>query len=334
MPEPVLEGRGLTRRYRREGGQVLAACRKVDLKLFPGETLGVVGESGCGKSTLLRLLAQLEAPEEGQLLFRGKEITGLKGEALRRHRPHVQMVFQDPAAAFFPRMRAADAVGEPLRNFEGCSRREARERATDLLEQVGLPRALGERYPHSMSGGQRQRLGLARALALQPEVLLCDEITSALDASSQKHLAELLVSLQRQRNLAVLFVCHDLALVRQLSHRVMVMYLGRVVEILPGDQLSREAAHPYTQALVDSVLAWGADASQPLQVLPGEAPSPLEAPQGCAFHTRCRFCREICRKQEPGLRSLSPDHQVACHLWKGETASLDPGKKEEKICSA
>ncbi len=325
MSEYLLEGRGLTRRYRREDGRELAACRHVSLHLSPGETLGVVGESGCGKSTLLRLLAQLERPDAGQLFFRGTDITGLRGEALRRHRPHIQLVFQDPAAAFFPRMRAGDAVGEPIRNFHRCSRQEARERAAELLEQVGLPRQLGERYPHSMSGGQRQRVGLARALALEPQVLLCDEITSALDASSQKQLAELLAKLQRERNLALLFVCHDLALVRQLAHRVMVMYLGQVVEVLPGEALGTAAAHPYTQALAASVFSWGMDRSKPMEPLPGEIPSPVDAPDGCPFHTRCRRCREICRQQRPPLVSLAPDHQVACHLWNENMESEDKG---------
>ena len=234
MSECILEGRGLTRRYRRPDGRILTACQQIDLRLYPGETLGIVGESGCGKSTLLRILSQLERPDEGQLLFRGEDVTGWKGENLRRHRRHIQMVFQDPAAAFFPRMRVWDAVTEPLRNFSSCSRRELREKAKQLLEMVELPQEFLDRYPHSMSGGQRQRLGIARALALEPEVLLCDEATSALDVSTQDQLVELLVELQRQRELAILFVCHDLALVQSLSHRIMVMYLGVVVESLPS----------------------------------------------------------------------------------------------------
>ena len=318
MSECILEGRGLTRRYRRPDGRVLTACQQIDLRLYPGETLGIVGESGCGKSTLLRMLSQLERPDEGRLLFRGEEVTGWKGEALRRHRRHIQMVFQDPAAAFFPRMRVWDAVTEPLRNFSRRSRGELRETARQLLEMVELPQAFLDRYPHSMSGGQRQRLGIARALALEPEVLLCDEATSALDVSTQDQLVQLLVELQRQRELAILFVCHDLALVQSLSHRIMVMYLGTVLEVLPGAGITGRAAHPYTKALLGSVFSISMDFSKPIEPLQGEVPSPLDIPRGCPFHTRCPHCMAVCRDSRPAMRQLSPDHQVACHLFEGQ----------------
>ncbi len=325
MSECILEGRGLTRRYRRPDGRILTACQQIDLRLYPGETLGIVGESGCGKSTLLRILSQLERPDEGQLLFRGEDVTGWKGENLRRHRRHIQMVFQDPAAAFFPRMRVWDAVTEPLRNFSSCSRGELREKAKQLLEMVELPQEFLDRYPHSMSGGQRQRLGIARALALEPEVLLCDEATSALDVSTQDQLVELLVELQRQRELAILFVCHDLALVQSLSHRIMVMYLGVVVESLPSSCLANDALHPYAKALLESVFSLHDNHERPIVPLCGEVPSPIDRPAGCPFHTRCHHCTELCRTRMPQMTTVGPEHWVACHRY-------SDGSQEEPPC--
>ena len=315
MSECILEGRGLTRRYRRPDGQVLTACQQINLRLYPGETLGIVGESGCGKSALLRMLAQLERPDEGQLLFRGEDVTHWKGENLRRHRQHIQMVFQDPAAAFFPRMRVWDAVTEPLRNFSACSREELREKARQLLEMVELSQEFLDRYPHSMSGGQRQRLGIARALALEPEILLCDEATSALDVSTQDQLVELLVALQRQRDLAILFVCHDLALVQSLSHRIMVMYLGVVVESLPSRRLAQDACHPYARALLESVFSLHDSREKSIVPLSGEVPSPIDRPAGCPFHTCCPHCTELCRTRMPQMVAVGPEHRVACHRY-------------------
>ena len=288
MSECILEGQGLTRRYRRPDGRVLTACQQIDLRLYPGETLGIVGESGCGKSTLLRMLSQLERPDEGQLLFRGEDVTGWKGETLRRHRRHIQMVFQDPAAAFFPRMRVWDAVTEPLRNFSRRSRGELRETARQLLEMVELPQAFLDRYPHSIS---------------------------ALDVSTQDQLVQLLVELQRQRELAILFVCHDLALVQSLSHRIMVMYLGVVVESLPSSRLAEDALHPYTRALLESVFSLRDSCEKPIVPLGGEVPSPIDRPAGCPFHTRCPHCTELCRTRMPQLTAVGQAHWVACHRY-------------------
>ena len=314
MSEFILEGRGLTQRYKTDTGRVLIACRAVDVTLRKGETLGIVGESGCGKSTLLRILTQLERPAEGRLFFNGKEITFLKGESLRRNRCHIQMVFQDPAASFFPRMKVGEAITEPLRNFRKLSRQEMLDKQAELLELVGLPAEYADRYPHSMSGGQRQRLAIARALALDPDILICDEATSALDVSVQRQIIELLADIQRQRGLSIIFVCHDLALVQSIAHRVMIMYLGGVVEALPGDQVWNQACHPYSKALLGSVFATDMDFDKPLNTLEGDVPSPLDLPCGCSFHTRCPSCVEICRHEQPALREIASAHQAACHL--------------------
>lgn len=315
MSEMILEGRGLTRRYTTDAGQTLTACRGVNISLKQGRTLGIVGESGCGKSTLLRMLTQLEQPDEGQLFYRGREITGLKGAALRRSRRHIQMVFQDPTAAFFSRMKAGEAITEPLMNFKKLTARQLREKQSELLRLVRLPDDFAGRYPHSMSGGQRQRLGIARALALGPDILVCDEATSALDVSVQEKIIELLVDIQRQRRLSIIFVCHDLALVQSLSHQVLVMYLGGVVENLPGDMVWEKACHPYSKALLNSIFAIDMNFDKPLATLKGEVPSPLNITKGCAFHTRCPHCAEPCRDKRPDMRQIAPYHQVACHLF-------------------
>ena len=320
MSETILEGRGLTRRYTTDTGQTLTACRDVDITLQRGRTLGIVGESGCGKSTLLRLLTQLERPDGGQLFYRGKEITGLKGEALRKNRRHIQMVFQDPCAAFFARMKAGEAITEPLRNYEKLSPGQLREKQAELLRLVQLPEDFAGRYPHCMSGGQRQRLGVARALALDPDVVVCDEATSALDVSVQEKIIRLLVDIQRERRLSIIFVCHDLALVQSLSHQVLVMYLGGVVESLPGDEVWERASHPYSKALLNSIFAIDMDFDKPLTTLKGEVPSPLNLPRGCAFHTRCPHSLERCRTERPAMRYIDSHHQVACHLFEGEGA--------------
>ena len=308
--EPVLEVRHLNSYYnlgRSLFGRKTArkqVLHDVSFHIDQGEILGLVGESGCGKTTLSRtilgMLGDYGGTYDGEIIDHSK-------------RP--QMVFQDPAAAFFPRMRVWDAVTEPLRNFSSCSRGELREKAKQLLEMVELPQEFLDRYPHSMSGGQRQRLGIARALALEPEVLLCDEATSALDVSTQDQLVELLVELQRQRGLAILFVCHDLALVQSLSHRIMVMYLGVVVESLPSSCLTNDALHPYAKALLESVFSLHDSHERPIVPLCGEVPSPIDRPAGCPFHTRCSKCMDICTKVKPPIVEQEPGHFVACHLY-------------------
>lgn len=314
--ELILEAKHVTKKYPASGGRTLTACNDICLNFYKGKTLGIVGESGCGKSTFMRMVVSLEAPTEGEILFRGQNVSELKGEALRQHRRHIQMVFQDPAAAFNPKMKVMDIICEPLLNFGLIRKSEKEAVARKYLEMVELPGDFAFRYPHSMSGGQRQRVGIARALALEPEIIVCDEATSALDVSVQKTIIELLVKLQKEKQISMGFICHDLALVQSFSHQVAVMYLGNIVEVLPGEKVAKEARHPYTQALIGSIFDLEMDFSRPIESIDSEAPSPLDVPAGCPFQNRCGHCMEICKKERPLLVEVEPEHMVACHLFR------------------
>ena len=313
--EIVLEARHVTRRFPTASGKPLLANNDINLKFYKGKTLGLVGESGCGKSTFMRFLVSLDTPSEGEILYRGQDITKLKGEALRQNRQNIQMVFQDPNASFNPKMKIRDIVCEPLLNFGRIRKAEKDDACRRLLEMVELPGEFADRYPHNMSGGQRQRVAIARALALEPEILIMDEATAALDVSVQKTIIELVTKLQREKQIAIGFICHDIALVQSLSHQVAVMYLGTIVEVLPGEDLWKKARHPYTRALIGSVFDTHMDFSVPIQPLQSEVPSPLDAPPGCPFQTRCDHCSDICRKERPGLKTIGEGHEVACHLF-------------------
>ena len=313
--EIVLEARHVTRRFPTASGKPLLANNDINLKFYKGKTLGLVGESGCGKSTFMRFLVSLDTPSEGEILYRGQDITKLKGEALRQNRQNIQMVFQDPNASFNPKMKIRDIVCEPLLNFGRIRKSEKDAACRRLLEMVELPGDFADRYPHNMSGGQRQRVAIARALALEPEILIMDEATAALDVSVQKTIVELVTKLQREKEIAIGFICHDIALVQSLSHQVAVMYLGTIVEVLPGEDLWKKAQHPYTRALIGSVFDTHMDFSVPIQPLQSEVPSPLDAPPGCPFQTRCEHCMERCRRERPTLKTIGQGHEVACHLF-------------------
>jgi oligopeptide/dipeptide ABC transporter ATP-binding protein len=308
---PLLAVEGVVREFRVEGG-VLRAVDDVSFQVGPGETLGLVGESGCGKTTVGRLILRLLPVTAGRIVFDGQDVTHLPERRLRDFRRQVQVVFQDPYSSLNPRLTVRDIVGEPLRNF-GASRRTAALRVGDLLETVGLPAAYMQRYPHAFSGGQRQRIGIARALALGPRLLVCDEAVSSLDVSVQAQILNLLADLQRRLGLALLFVSHNLAVVRHVSHRVAVMYLGRLVEVAPEAALFEHPRHPYTRALLAAVPEAGPAATLPA-VLPGEIPSPLRPPPGCRFQTRCPRAEARCRAVEPFLAEEAPGHWVRCHF--------------------
>ena len=315
LEEPVLEARHVSRVFPAADGRFLRANNDINLKMYCGRTLGIVGESGCGKSTLMRMLVQLDQPTEGEIFFQGRNVCRMTKKERRENRRHIQMVFQDPSSAFHPKMKIKDIICEPLVNFGVISKKEKDAEARRLLRLVELPEEFADRYPHNMSGGQRQRVGIARAIALEPEVILCDEATSALDVSVQKNIMELLAKLQREKNIAIGFICHDIALVSQISHQIAVMYLGNVVEILPGAQMKASAKHPYTVALLGSIFDTHMDFSKKIESIDGEVPSPLDVPPGCPFQNRCDQCMEICRKERPALRMIGEGHEVACHLF-------------------
>jgi oligopeptide/dipeptide ABC transporter ATP-binding protein len=290
----------------------LRAVDDVSFDLAPGETLGLVGESGCGKTTVGRLILRLLPVTSGRVVFGGVDVTDLPERRLREFRRAVQVVFQDPYSSLDPRQRVGDIVGEPLRNF-GTARRETRRRVGELLAMVNLPEDYASRYPHAFSGGQRQRIGIARALALGPRLLVCDEAVSSLDVSVQAQILNLLAELQQGLGVALLFISHNLAVVRHVSHRVAVMYLGRLVELAPEAALFERPRHPYTRALLAAVPAVAPHARPPA-VLPGEIPSPLAPPPGCRFQTRCPKAEARCRALEPELREEAPGHWVRCHF--------------------
>ncbi|HEX5079292.1 MAG TPA: ABC transporter ATP-binding protein [Geminicoccaceae bacterium] len=298
---------------RREVGQV-KAVDGVSFTIGQGEALGLVGESGCGKSTIARCLLKLLAPTSGQVRFDGADLKSLDRQATTRFRRRVQAIFQDPYSSLNPRMQVREIVGEPL-YVHGLEKGAGLARRVDrLLEHCGLPRRLADRYPHEMSGGQRQRVGIARALAPEPELVVCDEPVSALDVSIQAQIINLLDDLRNELGLTYLFIGHDLSVVRHLCDRVAVMYLGKLVELASSDELFEHPLHPYTRALLSAVPLPdpAAEQAREHQVLPGEVPSPLNPPSGCVFHPRCSLAEPACRERIPELLQLRPDHWVAC----------------------
>ena len=301
---------GLWRRH-----EFVRAVDGVSFTLNPGETIGLVGESGCGKTTLGRAVIRLIEPTSGQVLIDDQDITPLKSAALRSYRRKFQMIFQDPFGSLDPRMTVENCIGKALDIHRLTPKATARrQRVEELLRQVGLEPAHARRFPHEFSGGQRQRIGIARALAVEPEMIVCDEPVSALDVSVQAQIINLLQDLQRARGIAYLFVAHDLAVVRHISRRIFVMYLGQFVESGEAGTLCSTPKHPYTQALLSAVPVVDPDSKRKRILLPGDPPSPIHPPTGCSFHPRCPAVQPRCKVEVPPLRTVSPDHYAACHF--------------------
>ncbi|MBA2876528.1 ABC transporter ATP-binding protein [Thermaerobacillus caldiproteolyticus] len=321
MGEPLLQVNGLKKYFPITGGVFskeigeVKAVDDVSFTVYKGETLGIVGESGCGKSTTGRMILRLLEPTEGSIIFEGQEITRLSKSALRKMRRDMQMIFQDPFASLNPRHTVEKILEEPLIVHGIGSKQERKKRVQEMLEVVGLGRYHAKRYPHQFSGGQRQRIGIARALMTHPKLIIADEPVSALDVSIQAQVLNLLEDLQKEFGLTYIFIAHDLGVVRHISDRVGVMYLGRLVELADSDTLYQSPKHPYTKALLSAVPIPDPEHQQERQLLAGDLPSPANPPKGCAFHTRCSACMDICKTTRPEFKEVEQGHYVACHLY-------------------
>jgi len=323
-PAPLLELRGLKMYFPVREGLLLRSKRSccavdgVDLTVQPGETLGLVGESGCGKSTLGKCIVRLHKPTAGEIHFAGTDLAQLSPRQLKPYRRQLQMIFQDPVESLNARHTVGEILSEPFILHELGSRADRLKQVAALLEQVGLPATAADRYPFEFSGGQRQRIGIARSLALNPQLIVCDEPVSALDVSIQSQVLNLLLDLQRERQLSYLFIAHNLAVVKHISDRIAIMYLGRIVELAPADEIYSNPRHPYTRALISAIPQPVPRRQSQRIVLSGDVPSPINPPSGCPFHPRCPHAQDRCRVEVPALRTVSPpgqpSHTVSCHF--------------------
>ena len=322
MAQPLLEVKDLKKYFPIKGGifsKTIGYVQAVDgisFALYPGETVGLVGESGCGKSTAARAILRLIEPTGGEVAFEGQDILKLGKKPMRALRRQMQIIFQDPYASLNPRMTVASIVGEPLEIHKIAKGRQKEERVASILEKVGLRPEHMRRYPHEFSGGQRQRIGIARALALNPKLIIGDEPVSALDVSIQAQVINLLEDLQKEFNLTYLIIAHDLSVVEHISNRVAVMYLGKIVELATDRELYQNPSHPYTEALLSAVPRPDPTIKKQRIILAGDVPSPINPPSGCRFHTRCLYAKADCKTVEPQLQNIGGGHYVACHYWK------------------
>ena len=321
MPEQLLlEVRNMKKYFELTGGflqrtkEYVRAIEDISLSIAKGETLGLVGESGCGKTTTGRVILQLVTGATGEVFFKGKDVLKLSKTELRKLRPHMQIVFQDPYSSLNPRMTIKSIIAEPLSVNKVLKRKELQAKVLDLIQVVGLEKEHLNRYPHEFSGGQRQRVGIARALALNPEFIVLDEPTSSLDVSVQAQILNLLKALQKELDLTYLFISHDLSVIKFMSTRIAVMYAGKIVEVALKESLFKEQLHPYTQALFSAIPVPNPHHEKPKIILEGEVPSPINPPSGCRFHPRCSHVMKVCEEKEPRLIDMGHEHIVACHL--------------------
>ncbi|MDO4561598.1 MAG: dipeptide ABC transporter ATP-binding protein [bacterium] len=317
----LLDVRNLKKYFYKDSGliskkvQKIKAVDNISFYIKKGETLGLVGESGCGKTTVGRTILRLYEPTAGEIFYNGSDVANLSAKSFMPYRKKIQMIFQDPYASLDPRMTVADIIGEPLDIHRLAAGKERQERIFELLKKVGLHKSHANRYPHEFSGGQRQRIGIARALSVMPEFIICDEPISALDVSVQAQIVNMLEDLQDEIGLTYLFIAHDLSMVRHISNRVGVMYLGSLMEVTTSDELYNNPQHPYTIALLSSIPIPNPRAERKNIILEGDVPSPLNPPSGCKFRTRCQYAKKICSEVTPELKNLGSEHYVACHLF-------------------
>lgn len=326
MTTPLLEVKSLKKYFPKRSGILLRqtgqvhAVDDISFSISPGETLGLVGESGCGKSTVAKTLLRLHPATSGEVMFAGQNVLAMDSKALRALRRDMQIIFQDPFESLNSRHTIGEILEEPLLIHQFGDRNQRQQKVAELLKRVGLSEDAAQRYPHEFSGGQRQRIGIARAIALEPKFIVCDEAVSALDVSIQSQILNLLLELQREMNIALLFIAHDLAVVKHISDRVAVMYLGQIVETASADSIYADAKHPYTKALIDAIPVPNPNHKKQRTLLTGDVPSPISPPSGCRFHTRCPKVQPKCRSVAPSLDAIGPKpedqtHQVACHFW-------------------
>ncbi|MCW0236319.1 MAG: ATP-binding cassette domain-containing protein [Ferrovibrio sp.] len=315
ISSPVLEAKDIVKHFKVKDGRVARAIDGVSFELMPGETLGLIGESGCGKSTLARVLSRLEEPTGGTIHIKGQDITHLSHRQMIPVRQNCQMIFQDAVSSLNPRANAGELVAEPLRIHRLVPKSEIKDRVAELFKGVGLNPDMMTRYPHEMSGGQCQRVNIARAISLNPDIIIADEAVSALDVSIQAQVINLLGDIQSRMGLSYIFITHDMAVVGVISHRIAVMYLGKFVEYSTKAEIIRNPLHPYTQALLDaSPIPNPSRSKRQRQIVRGELPSPISPPSGCHFHPRCPKATELCKTEKPVLREVLPGHMVSCHL--------------------